>query len=77
MIPPRSTGARTRLRQSLETVVYHARNWKFESIPLQRRVCKPSVPLDTKRVPGEGFFLDIVLGIIGSWPDGLRGGEHR
>jgi hypothetical protein len=60
-----------------ESTVFVPRYQKFESISLQRRVCKLSIPRDTKRVPGEGFFLDIVLGIIGSWPDGLRGGEHR
>jgi hypothetical protein len=27
-----------------ETVVYLARNWKFESTPLQQRVCELSVP---------------------------------
>ena len=26
-----------------------ARNWKFESSPLQGRVCKPSLPLDASR----------------------------
>lgn len=30
------TGARPRLGQSLETVAYLARNYKFESTPLQR-----------------------------------------
>jgi len=32
------------LRRSLETAVYIPRNYKFESIPLQQRVRKPSVP---------------------------------
>jgi hypothetical protein len=38
MTPPHPTGAPRRLGQSLETVAYLARNWKFESTPLQRRV---------------------------------------
>jgi hypothetical protein len=33
---------RPRLGRSLETVAYLSRNWKFESISLQRRVsCEP------------------------------------
>src|ERR1700751_4551664 len=31
---------------------YLARNWKFESISLQRGVCKPSAPLGTIPIAG-------------------------
>jgi hypothetical protein len=45
MIPPRRRSIGPNSAESLETTVYLARNKKFESIPLQRRVCKLSVPL--------------------------------
>jgi hypothetical protein len=35
---------RPQLGRSLEAATYLARNRKFESIPLQQRVCEPSVP---------------------------------
>jgi hypothetical protein len=35
---------RPQLGRSLETADYLARNWKFESIPLQQGVSEPSVP---------------------------------
>ena len=44
MTPPRFTGARPVSDKALKPLPYLARNWKFESTPLQRRVCKPSVP---------------------------------
>src|SRR6516165_9153628 len=47
-----SSISRRNLGRSLETVAYLARNWKFESIPLQRRVNKLSVPLEMMLVEG-------------------------
>jgi len=44
MTPPRFTGARPVSDKALKPLPYLARNWKFESTPLQRRVYKLSVP---------------------------------
>jgi hypothetical protein len=41
---------RLQLGRSLETAAYLARNWKFESISLQQRVCELSVPGDAPAV---------------------------
>jgi hypothetical protein len=41
---------------SLETAAYLARYWRFESISLQRRVCKPSVPLSLGGAHRARFF---------------------
>ena len=40
-------------RSALGTVAYLTRNWKFESSPLQRRVCELSVP--ERRAPPEAL----------------------
>ena len=57
---------RPQLGKSLETAAYLARNWKFESIPLQRREslrtirpCQRSSGLRTLRATLRGFFRTV------------------
>ena len=45
--------------KALKPLPYLARNWKFESTPLQRRVCKPSVPQRP-----ESINAGVVIGIV-------------
>jgi hypothetical protein len=57
----RRLAGRAHLGQSLETVAYRARNWKFESIPLQQRVSYEHRVTTPSPIAGDREFESISL----------------